>query len=52
VKDTTIESFATATTYPPDVACAEYFREAEQVARGSLLGLWGPKLVLSLTPIA
>lgn len=32
--------YANAATYPPDVACADYFHEAESYARDLLLGLW------------
>lgn len=34
--------YANALRYPPDVACAEVFREAEQQAREEGLGLWAP----------
>jgi micrococcal nuclease len=33
--------YAASSTYPPDVACSEYFLEAEQEARENTLGLWG-----------
>ena len=38
---------ATAVTYPPDVACEETFREAEQLARAECRGFWCP----TATPI-
>ncbi|RJP53324.1 MAG: hypothetical protein C4583_04925 [Anaerolineaceae bacterium] len=34
------QGYANAATYPPDVACADYFREGESYARDLLLGLW------------
>ncbi len=34
------QGFANASTYPPDVACEDYFREGESYARDLLLGLW------------
>lgn len=34
------EGFATAATYPPDVAYAELFKEAEREARENKRGLW------------
>jgi micrococcal nuclease len=34
------QGYATAVTYPPDVACADYFRSAQQTASSSGLGLW------------
>jgi len=33
--------YATSATYPPDVACADTFRQAEQEARSTGAGLWG-----------
>lgn len=33
--------YAYADTYPPDVACSEYFLEAQQDARENTVGLWG-----------
>lgn len=45
------QGYAYAVTYPPDVVCADYFRQAEQVASNLLLGLWGPTPIPSLTPI-
>lgn len=45
------QGYAYGVTYPPDVACADYFRQAEQVARNMLIGLWGPTPIPSLTPI-
>ncbi len=46
------QGYASASTYPPDVACSEYFRQAEQEARQASAGLWGlPPLVPSLTPV-
>lgn len=47
--------YASAVTYPPDVSCAEVFRQAEQQARNEHLGLWAistPTIFPSLTPIA
>jgi micrococcal nuclease len=35
------EGYARVATYPPDVAYAERFIEAERVARENKLGLWG-----------
>ena len=35
------EGYASAATYPPDVACSETFLEAERNARENALGLWG-----------
>lgn len=32
--------YATAVTFPPDVACYETFRQAEAQARSALVGLW------------
>jgi endonuclease YncB( thermonuclease family) len=34
--------FATAATYPPDVACADTFVAYEDSARNNGVGLWGP----------
>ncbi len=34
--------FASALTYPPDVACSTTFSDAEQYAKNNLLGLWLP----------
>lgn len=34
------QGFATAVTFPPDVACAETFREAERLAREQNFGMW------------
>ncbi|MFZ5856732.1 MAG: thermonuclease family protein [Chloroflexota bacterium] len=34
------QGFANAATYPPDVSCADLFREAEAYARDNSLGLW------------
>lgn len=34
------KGFANAATYPPDISCADYFREGEAYARDLLLGLW------------
>jgi micrococcal nuclease len=34
--------YAHATTYPPDVAHAEEFRELERQAREAQVGLWAP----------
>jgi len=34
--------YATAVTFPPDVACADTFAEAERLAREEGAGLWGP----------
>ena len=45
--------YASAITYPPDVSCAETFRQAEQQARNEHLGLWAisvPTAIPSLTP--
>jgi len=54
------QGFAHAVTYPPDIACEEYFLEAETRAREASLGLWtgGGGVVAeqtaipSLTPIS
>ena len=35
------DGFANASRYPPDVACAEAFAEAERIARDTKAGLWG-----------
>ena len=35
------EGYATTATFPPDVACADAFRQAEQLARAEGRGLWG-----------
>lgn len=35
------QGYAQIVTYPPDVACEEFFREAQTNARESELGLWG-----------
>ena len=43
--------YAHASTYPPDVACADFFSQAEQAARVALAGLWGPVAIPSLTPV-
>lgn len=40
------EGYATAVTYPPDVACAVIFQQAERTARLLGKGLWG----LPITP--
>ena len=37
------EGYANASTYPPDVVYNDVFREAEQEARESEVGLWGDK---------
>ncbi|WP_299030169.1 thermonuclease family protein [uncultured Thermanaerothrix sp.] len=34
--------YANTLRYPPDVACADIFREAERQAREERLGLWAP----------
>lgn len=34
--------YANTLRYPPDVACADVFREAERQAREERLGLWAP----------
>lgn len=35
------QGYAVSVTFPPDVACAEVFGEAERLAREEGLGLWG-----------
>jgi micrococcal nuclease len=35
------QGYAQIVTYPPDVACEEFFREAQTNAREQELGLWG-----------
>lgn len=35
------QGYAQIVTYPPDVACEEFFREAQTNAREHELGLWG-----------
>ena len=35
------QGFAMASTYPPDVACAETFVEAQRAAIAAAVGLWG-----------
>lgn len=35
------QGYATAVTFPPDVACEDTFRAAEREAREADLGLWG-----------
>ena len=34
--------YAHSVTFPPDVACAGLFKEAEAAAQEAKLGLWGP----------
>jgi len=36
------QGFAMASTYPPDVACAQTFAQAQRVPVAAALGLWGP----------
>jgi len=42
------EGFANAVTYPPDVACADAFLQAERQAREANLGLWGLLVIPAL----
>lgn len=43
------QGFANAATYPPDVSCADLFREAEAYARDNSLGLWASLPVATAT---
>lgn len=36
------QGYALASTYPPDVACAEAFAEAQRLARSEQAGFWSP----------
>lgn len=46
------QGYASAVTFPPDVACESVFQEAEQQARSSLAGFWAltPTPPPTLTP--
>jgi micrococcal nuclease len=33
--------FAQVSTYPPDVACVDYYLNAQRIAKSSRLGIWG-----------
>lgn len=46
------EGFASQATYPPDTACAEVFRQAEEAARAAGLGLWAAGLAVETQPAA
>jgi micrococcal nuclease len=39
------QGYASASTYPPDVACAENFLAAQREAEAAGIGLWGPRPV-------
>lgn len=39
-RELVLEGYATASTYPPDVACAEAFLEAQRAAVAAASGLW------------
>jgi micrococcal nuclease len=38
------QGYASVSTYPPDVACADTFKQAEQMARQEQVGLWNPSM--------
>ncbi len=42
--------YATAATYPPDVACSKTFVAAQQAAREERLGIWAPTPTPTPTP--
>ncbi len=42
--------YATAATYPPDVACSDTFASAQQDARREGLGIWSPTPTPTATP--
>lgn len=44
------QGYASAATYPPDVACSNLFVETEQKARDSELGLWAPMPTATASP--
>ena len=44
--------YATAVTYPPDVACSKTFVSAQQAARDEGLGIWAPTPTPTNTPTA
>jgi len=44
------QGYANASTYPPDVAHEDEFRELETQARNDLLGLWAPDLKVKEPP--
>lgn len=44
--------YAQVMTYPPDVACAEYFLKGQADARTNLVGLWRPKPTATRAPTA
>jgi micrococcal nuclease len=44
------QGYASASTYPPDVACAESFLAAQHQAAADGLGLWGTKRIVTFTP--
>ena len=44
------QGYANTASYPPDIACIPTFREAEQQARASNLGLWNASPTLAAVP--
>lgn len=46
------QGYAQIATYPPDVACQQYYLEAETQARELALGLWGFSQVIPTSPPA
>jgi micrococcal nuclease len=44
------QGYASASAYPPDVACAESFLAAQHQAAADGLGLWGTKRIVTFTP--
>lgn len=47
------QGFANAVTYPPDVACSDYFASAQNIAATTGVGLWGATPTLAVViPIA
>lgn len=46
------EGYANTSRYPPDVACADLFGQAEREAREAMAGLWGAEPTLAATQAA
>lgn len=47
-----LQGYANASRYPPDVACADTFGQAESEARNSGVGLWGEQPTAEATAAA
>ena len=43
------QGYALVSTYPPDVACSEFFTDTQNRARSAQTGLWAPTPILPVT---